>query len=571
VKRTLPRDRTLLERGGFGLLACFCLAVVLFDVLPLGRLALAALAPKGVLAPHEALQAIAGRAAVRATVATLETAFGSALLALALGTATGLLVSLTDVRWRRGFSFLFVLSMMVAPQVMALAFLTLAGPSSPILHTLGWSPAPGSGNPLLGRGGIVLVLGLHHAPLVFILVVAGLKRIPHALVEAAQVDGNPPLRIVAGILLPLLRPHLASAALLAFVAGAGNFGIAAVLGLPVNYVTLPTLIYRRLVSFGPAVIGDAAALGLLVAVVAGAGVVASRLALRGDPLLLEDGRPVEPFWRLGRAKPAAEGALLFLIAVVFAVPMAGLVTAALVPTYGVPLTAATATLDNFVEVLMRQEATVRAFGNSFLFAGGSAALLAVLAVPLAYAVERRAGPATRLGVALMEVPYVLPGIVLAIACILVFLKPLPILGFSIYATSWIIVFAYLARFLPVALKPALAAMAQLDPAQEEAAALDGADLPRRLVSIVAPALVPAAAAGGLLAFLLAFGELTVSALLWSAGTETVGVVLFSLEEAGLASQAAAVAVVTVAVVTAAMALLDLMAARLPAGALPWRP
>jgi ABC-type Fe3+ transport system permease subunit len=66
---------------------------------------------------------------------------------------------------------------------------------------------------------------------------------------------------------------------LAFVAAVGNFGIPAILGLPVNYLTLPTLIYRRLTSFGPAIINDAAALSLLVAAVAGVGVLASAWAL----------------------------------------------------------------------------------------------------------------------------------------------------------------------------------------------------------------------------------------------------------------------------------------------------
>jgi iron(III) transport system permease protein len=88
---------------------------------------------------------------------------------------------------------------------------------------------------------------------------------------------------------------------------------------------------------------------------------------------------------------------------------------------------------------------------------------------------------------------------------------------------------------------------------------------------VAPSLLPSVAAGALLAFLLAFGELTVSALLWSAGTETVGVVLYSLEEAGLASQAAAIGMLTVLVVAVVMLGLDLFGKRLPPGTLPWRP
>ena len=65
-------------------------------------------------------------------------------------------------------------------------------------------------------------------------------------------------------------------------------------------------------------------------------------------------------------------------------------------------------------------------------------------------------------------------------------------------------------------------------------------------------------------------ELTVSALLWSSGNETLGVILFSLEEAGLGTQAAALAVSTVAVVVVLLLVLDRFARRLPHGTLPWR-
>ena len=84
------------------------------------------------------------------------------------------------------------------------------------------------------------------------------------------------------------------------------------------------------------------------------------------------------------------------------------------------------------------------------------------------------------------------------------------------------------------------------------------------------ATAPAAVAGALLVFMGAFNELTVSALLWSGGNETLGVVLFSLEEAGLAAHAAAVAVTTILAVILILAVLDRFSARLPAGVLPWR-
>lgn len=556
--------------AGLGLPALVLLCASLFGALPFLRLALAALAPGWRFAPEAALAEISSRAALNATLHTLETAGLSALGALLIGGTAAILLAVTDVRGKRPLAFALVFSMMVAPQVAALAFLSLFAPNSPVLGLLGLSPAPGTPNPLLGRGGIVLVMALHHAPLVAITLWTGLRSVPHALVEAAQMEGAAPSTIVARILLPLLRPQIVAAALLAFVAGIGNFGIPALLGLPVNYLTLPTLIYRRLSSFGPAGLPDAAALSILVALVAGCGILAGLLASRRGGGRVEIERPLQPFWRLGAARPFVAGGLWLLIALKLGLPFLALLGEALTPALGVALTWQTLTLDKFAEVLLRQDVTMRAFRNSFLFAGAAALILALVSIAFAYGLERRMGKLRGTVEVVIELPYALPGVVLAIACILIFLKPLPLVGVSLYATPFIILFAYVARFLPLALKAPVAAMAQIEAHHEEAARLDGVTLWQMLRFIVAPILAPAATVSALMVFLVAFNELTVSALLWSSGTETLGVVLFSLKEAGLAGEAAAVAISASAVILLVMLGLDALGRRLPENVLPWR-
>lgn len=568
--RPRPSWRGLALPGGLGLPLLVTLCAILLGGLPFLRLAAAAFAPGWQFSPEAALAEIGSRAAVNATLHTLETAGLSAIGALLIGGSAAILLAVTDVRGKRMIAFALVFSMMIAPQVAALAFLSLLAPHSPILAFIGLSPAPGTPNPLLGRGGIALVMALHHAPLVAITLWTGLRSVPHSLIEAAQMEGAGPATIIGRILLPVLRPQIIAAALLAFVAGVGNFGIPALLGLPVNYLTLPTLIYRRLSSFGPAGLPDAAALSILVALVAAVGIAAGILATRRAGGKVEIERPLEPFWTLGRARPIVLGGLLLLLTIKLGLPFLALLAEALTPALGVALSWQSLTFDKFAEVLLRQDVTVRAFRNSFLFAGSAAVILALAAIAFAYALERRMGRARRVVEAVIELPYALPGVVLAIACILMFLKPLPLLGVSIYATPFIILFAYLARFLPLALKAPLAAMAQIEAHHEEAAKLDGVTLWQMLRFIVAPILAPAAMVSALMVFLVAFNELTVSALLWSSGTETLGVVLFSLKEAGLAGEAAAVAISASGVILAAMLVLDLLAKRLPGNVLPWR-
>lgn len=565
-RRGLPR----IADGETLAFAIMLLVVAALALLPVGRLAATAFWPKGVFDPSLFWLEVGSRSAWRASLNSLQTSLAGAAGALVLGTLFALAVALTDIGGRRPLAFLFVLSAMMAPQVTALAFLTLTGPSSPLLVALGWTPAPGTSNPLVGRGGIILVLALHHAPLAFVTVRAALRNIPRDLIEAARVAGDRPAGILRRIVLPLLRPSLIAAAALVFVACLGNFGIPALLGMPVGVHTLPTLIYMTLSSSGPGVLAEVAALSMLVTGLALIG-LAVTLAVRPVGVArMAAYAPAEQVFALGRWRPVVAVLLWLVVAVVLVVPLLSLIATALIPAFGVPLSAATVTLDNLVEVLVRQEVTARALRNSAVYAGAAALILAVAAIPFAHALDRRAGRAAPLVESAFELPFALPGVVLAIAMILIFLKPLPLLGVSLYATAAIIVVAYLARFAAIAVKAPVVAIRQMPRDLEEAARMCGARYLRRMATIVLPFAAPAAAAGALLVFLTAFNELTVSALLWSAGTETLGVVLFNLEDGGYGTLAAAVAVLATAVIAALMLLLDLGAGRLPRGVVPWR-
>jgi iron(III) transport system permease protein len=507
--------------------------------------------------------------ALRATWNSLESASLSALIALAIGGFCAMLVGTSDMRGKRLFALLMTMGMLIAPQVAALAFKTLAGPASPLLKMIGMAPAAGSPNPLLGRSGVILVLGLHHAPLVMLTLLAGLKTMPNSLIEAAEIDGATAGVLTRKVVLPCLAVHVAAAAMLTFVAALGNFGIPALLGLPVNYVTLPTLIYRQLSSFGPGVIGDVASLSILLALVAGVAILFALRLLAGRSTMLDDENALKPYWRLGRWRWIAEAIAAFLVIVTLILPFLSLIASALVPAYGMPLNLQTVTFRAFSEVLFRQASTTEAFRNSFLLAGGAALLLALLAMPVSYAIVRISARSRAVLLFLIELPFALPGIVIAIAAILLLLKPLPVLGISLYATPWIIIFAYLARFLSMATKPTIAALTQLDQSVEEAAALCGAGFHERLRHVLLPALLPAMLAGAMFVFLSAFNELTVSALLWAAGTRTLGVILFSLEEAGLTAEASALAALTMLVVAVVMVGIDRLGDRLPRGVVPW--
>lgn len=504
-----------------------------------------------------------------ATWNTLIVGGWGTVVALLLGAGFALLLGLTDVRGKSVWVLAFMLPMMIPPQVTALAWLQLMGPSSTLLQSLNLAPALGTPQPLYSPAGIALLLGVQHAPLVFLALRTQLLAIPADVAEAARLSGASPLRVLCDVVLPLARSGWIAGGAMAFVSALGNFGIPAMLGIPVGYYTLPTLIYQKMASLGPAMLQQVAALSIWVAVLALMGVaVQMRLQARASYRLLgQSGRAI--VWQLGRWQWVAQTGMAAVLAVILLAPLVALVASSLVPAMGVSLTPQSLTWQAYTEMLSRQGVTWRAAGNSLLLSVATAALLMALALPLAWWMARYPRPWTRAVQAVWDVPYALPGTVLAVACILLLARPLPWVNVTLYGTLGIIFVAYLARFLVVAFKPVQASLLQLDVALEEAAQLAGAGVRQRLLHMVFPLLAPSAFAGGLLVFLTAVNELTVSALLWSAGNETLGVLIFNYNESGDNVLASAVAVVIVVGVTVLMGAMGVLGRRLPKGVIPW--
>jgi len=562
------------RRGGEGIaLATLLLFAALVFALPLFRLFAVGLAPAGALDLGPLADALGSRTTQRALYNSLESSLVSALAATVLGTALALVIGLTDVRLKGPLIFLILLPMMIPPHVTAISWIQALGPSSPLLRTLGLAPEVGTTHPLYSPGGVMLLLTLQHTPLVFLIIRAALRAQPRELSDAARIAGASGARVVRRIVLPLLWPSLLASFALAFVAALGNFGIPALLGIPARYTTLPVLIWQRMASFGVGMLTNVAVIAMIMAAVAliAVGLLyalqrAGRTTLSGPP------RPPLAI-RLAGARPFVELSVWLYLALVLVLPLASLLSTALVKTYGLPLNAETITLANFAEVLLRQTVTLRAFLNSSLAAGAAAAILAVLAILVAHATlaPRRASRATgRLLETLGDVAYATPGIVLSVAFILAFIRPIPGLGLSLYNTLLLIALAYLAAFLSIALKPVAAAFSQLDPLLDDAARVAGARYGRRMTRIFAPLVAPAAASGAILVFLTAYNEITVSALLWSPGNETIGTTIFNYEDGGYTTLAAAMSAITVAVTVVLMVGLDRFARRLPDGAIPWR-
>ncbi|MDO1584419.1 ABC transporter permease [Rhizobium oryzicola] len=543
------------------------LCLFLLSVLPLGRLALTGLQSLVKGGNHQILLEPSLWLAVWNT---LITSLWGTVISVLIGGSFAFLLTLFNVRGRGVLAFLFMLPMMIPPQVTALSWIGMTGPSSTLLKAIGLAPPLGSPQPLYSLGGIALLYGVQNAPLVYLALRASLLSIPRDGVEAARLSGASPRQVLSHIIFPLVMPGLIAGAAISFVSCVGNFGIPAILGIPASIYTLTTLVYSKFASFGASTFGDISILSGLIAVLSILGLLVEERMLRGrDFRVLGLSGPTAAF-QLGRLRVPVGILLWIVMAAILFLPLLALVASSLAPAYGVPLTMKTVTFRAYEEIIFRQAITRTAFQNSLLLSSLAALILLCISVPVCYFVVRSGRRVATLVSGLADIPHALPGIVIAVAFILLCAGPLPLVGVTIYGTLWIILLAYCSAFLSVSLRPVVSAFRQLDPSLEEAARLAGAGFIRRMIDILMPLMAPACGASVILVFLIASHELTVSALLWSAGTQTLGVAIYNLDDSGSFNLASALSVLVVVMVIAVMAVLELVADRLPKGVVPWR-
>jgi iron(III) transport system permease protein len=486
---------------------------------------------------------------------TLEVSIGSVIGSTILGTLAAWIVARTDLPGRSLLRTAFVFPFLIPPFVGALAWRQLLGPVGYLsklyqaltgLETLPWN--------IYGAGGIVLVMTMHSYPLVYITALGGLERMNPELEEAAQSSGAKIFRVMRDVTLPLMAPTILAGAVLVFISEIANFGIPAVLGFSENYFVLTTKIYQAVTkSFAnPNALATAAALSMILAVIAAGGIIAQRLLLRGREYAVFSGKAMQPnLVRLGTHKawiiPAAWG-MVFITSIA---PVLAILVTSLIRAYGLPPTLDNLTLENFSQVLFMNAAARRGLMNSLFLAAAAATLIAFLGALIAYILVRTQLRGRVVIDFIAAMPYAVPGTVVALAMILAWLKPLPFTQIVMYNTIWILLIAYVARYLTFGVRSSAGSLQQIHPSLEEAARICGANWLQSFRDVLLPLITPGLFAGWFLVFMPALRELTVSILLWSVGNETVGVMVFNLQEAGHITLCCALAMTMLAVLVTA--------------------
>ena len=461
------------------------------------------------------------------------------IVATVIGTLAAFVVQRTDVPFKALLRFLLILPFAIPPLFAAMGWVQLAGPvgllSNAYKSLTGAATAPWS---IYGAAGIIFVLGITKYPFVFITVAGALQRMDASLEEAARTSGAGTNRIMWDITLPLVRPAILGGALLAFVSCIDNFGIPAVLGLRVQFQVLTTRIYEALTIPDLAL---ATAMSMLLVLMAGVAVwlLGKFEGRRGEHAII-GGKSIRPhIIRLRGARPWVTLGLLLVVFVIVVLPLFALLVTSVQPYYGAPLDLEHITNRNYQAVLS-SSAAQRGIRNSMLLAPAAATVLVVVTALLAYLNVKARVRGAKLFDAIGMVPFALPGSVIGVGMILAWSNP-PI-GPTLYGTIWILLVAYLMRYMAYGLRSCRASLMQIHDSLEEAAATSGANRMRTLRDITVPLMRPGMIAAWVLIFMSAFNELTVSVLIWSARNETIGVWIFVMQDSGFPGRASALAV-----------------------------
>lgn len=486
---------------------------------------------------------------------TIVAAGASTAIAVLLGVTLAWLCAYTDLRGKGAIHLLALLPLLIPSYVMTLAWTQMAGPQGVWNRAASWL----AGTPMevwnvYGLDGIVVVMGLTHYPLVYMLTLSVLYRVPKELEWAARSSGARAGDVFLKVTLPLALPGIASGGLLAFISGLDNFGIPAFLGIPENISVLSTLIYEQVTGFGPSAFSRAAVLSILLGVIALAGTGLQWLLLRKSRVDQTSAADKSVRVPLGARRWAVEAAVWLFLVVTSVLPLLSMAQTAFLQAYGLPFVWDNVTGKHFAFVLFDHASTRAAIVNSLMLAGLSGLVCLVAGTWFAQWRLQRPLLAAKAMEGAVSLPYALPGMVLGLAMILTWIQPLPGWQPGLYGTVWLILIAYVVRFFILQVKSSTVSIMQVGREVEEAAKINGARSWTRWRRILLPLYAPGMLTGLFLVFLTAFTELTISSLLWSSGSETIGVVIFSFEQAGSTTLSTALSTLIVAAILSALAL-----------------
>lgn len=473
---------------------------------------------------------------------------GSSMVTVVIGTILAFLTERTDLPFRRAIYVGALVPIIVPGILYTIAWVFLAGPGNGALNIVFESSIGVRPFNIFSLTGMIVAQSLDEVPIMFLLMLVAFRSMDPALEEAALMSGASTIAVVRKMTLPLARPAILAGALIVSVRNLEAFETPRILGLPANIWVITSRIFQVLNDEFPPDYGQAAAYSLILLVLVSIGIfIHARWIGEKGAFATVTGRGYRPRkMSLGswRWPITAAVAVYFFIAILL--PLGILVYVSFQPFYSAP--SLESLLNSSLEpyrAIFREPESAGAIRNSLVLGVGAATIGMLLAATASWIVIRSRVPGRWLIDNLAFLPLVFPGIVLGASLLFVYLRnPLPI-----YGTTWILLIAYITRFIPYAIRYSSTAMYQISAELEEAAAMAGSGWFSTFRRVTLPLMAPGLIAGWVYIFILALRELSASLLLYPPGGEVLSVVIWDWWYDGLFPELAALGVMMMLLVT----------------------
>ncbi len=369
------------------------------------------------------------------------------------------------------------------------------------------------------------------------LLVPVFRRLGATLEEAARVAGANTATMLWRITLPVLAPMILAVSVLSFIRGLQSFNTELLLGTPAGIYVYSTKIYD-LLQREPRAYGEATALGsVFLFVLAVLLFFYWKYLSGGKNFAVVTGQGYSTLRvKLGQWRYIAFAGCLFYVAVTMLLPLAFLVIGSFMRRYGFFNIASPFTLTHWHNMLSDPIFLI-ALKNSLIIAGTTAIGGVLLYSALAYLLVSRRTITGPLLESLCWIPHVLPGILLSLGVLWLFLAT-P-LRFFLYGSVWGIAVALILADSPVTTQAFKAGLLQLGGDLEEAARVSGASWRYTYRRVLLPLLAPIAAAVGLMNFGSALTSISTPVLLYSHQSRPLAILLLEYSFTGELERAAA--------------------------------
>ena len=460
-------------------------------------------------------------------VNSLAYALGSALLGVSVATVLAFITTRTNAPLRKYFIFIPILPIILPGMVDNLAWIYLFSPNSGLANTW-WRNLTGFADPLFNiysMTGMIWVMGISLVPLAYLVISAAFQTMDPSLEETARISGSSLFSIFRKITIPLMLPAILSVYLLTFILAFESFETPAMIGLPAGIDVFMSQIYQSVVWAIPPSYGLGTAYASIILVITMTAVFLYRKATsRQEKFQVITGKGYQPgILDLGKWKWAGT-AVLGLYVFVHIVVVFGMVLILSFQTYWDPNNLfGNLTLRNY-ETVISQRRIVSSLINSGVVSIVSATIVVIIAAILTYISRRKNIRGGGLLEGFGTLPLAFPGFILGLGLLWTFLT-IPI---GVYGTVFVLMLAFLVKYMPQGIRFATGALIQIQDDLEESSSITGAEWTYTVRKIILPLLKPALISAWIYIFVLTFRELSSIIFLVTPNNQVISAILWDL-------------------------------------------